>query len=98
MNEINNGTCFVTQGFIGQTLNGDTTTLGRGGSDYSASLLAESLKAEVLEIWTDVAGIATTDPRLLDGAKIISEITYKKLIFNSIQDLKNRCPMHSYIT
>ncbi len=78
LNEINNGTCFVTQGFIGQTLSGDTTTLGRGGSDYSASLLAESLNAEVLEIWTDVAGIATTDPRLLNNAKIISEITYQE--------------------
>lgn len=69
-------TVFVTQGFIGSTLEGQTTTLGRGGSDFSAALLAEGLKADVLEIWTDVAGIATTDPRLCPTARMLTEISF----------------------
>lgn len=68
----------VTQGFIGATEEGHTTTLGRGGSDYSAALLAEGLNADTLEIWTDVAGIATTDPRICMGAKPISEISFQE--------------------
>jgi len=68
----------VTQGFIGETLNGETTTLGRGGSDYSAAILAEAFKADILEIWTDVAGIATTDPRIYNKAKPILEISFQE--------------------
>jgi aspartate kinase len=67
---------YVTQGFIGSDTEGNTTILGRGGSDYSAALFAEGLKATTLEIWTDVAGIATTDPRICKKAKIIPEISY----------------------
>jgi aspartate kinase len=55
-----------------------TTTLGRGGSDYSAAILAEGVGADELEIWTDVAGIATTDPRLCPAAKPIHEISFKE--------------------
>ncbi|TYK64711.1 lysine-sensitive aspartokinase 3 [Colwellia echini] len=66
----------VTQGFIGQDANGNTTTLGRGGSDYSAALLAEALKATNLAIWTDVVGIFTTDPRITDQARAIKEISF----------------------
>lgn len=68
----------VTQGYIGMTDEGMTTTLGRGGSDYSAAILAEGVAADVLEIWTDVAGIATTDPRICTKAKPISEISFKE--------------------
>ncbi len=68
----------VTQGFIGATAEGLTTTLGRGGSDYSAALLAEAVGAKTLEIWTDVAGIATTDPRICSDAKPISEISFQE--------------------
>lgn len=68
----------VTQGFIGRTEEGMTTTLGRGGSDYSAAILAEGVGADELEIWTDVAGIATTDPRLCPKAKPIHEISFKE--------------------
>ncbi|MBX3039985.1 MAG: lysine-sensitive aspartokinase 3 [Bdellovibrionaceae bacterium] len=68
----------VTQGFIGSTEEGATTTLGRGGSDYSAALLAEGLSADILEIWTDVPGIATTDPRICSLAKPIEEISFKE--------------------
>ncbi len=71
-------TVYVTQGFIGQTAEGMTTTLGRGGSDYSAAILAEGIKADILEIWTDVAGIATTDPRIEPQARAISEISFKE--------------------
>lgn len=71
-------TIYVTQGFIGQTHDGHTTTLGRGGSDYSASLLAEALDADLVQIWTDVAGIATTDPRICKEARPINEITYRE--------------------
>ena len=66
----------VTQGFIGQDNQGHTTTLGRGGSDYSAALLAESLKGNNLSIWTDVVGIFTTDPRITDQARAIKEISF----------------------
>lgn len=69
---------YVTQGFIGSTITGETTTLGRGGSDYSAALFAEAMEAETLQIWTDVAGIATTDPRICPDAKPIKEITFKE--------------------
>jgi aspartate kinase len=71
-------TVYVTQGFIGSTIDGMTTTLGRGGSDYSAAILAEGIKADILEIWTDVAGIATTDPRICPEARAISEISFKE--------------------
>jgi aspartate kinase len=71
-------TVYVTQGFIGSTADGMTTTLGRGGSDYSAALLAEGIGADILQIWTDVAGIATTDPRIVAEAKLLGEITYSE--------------------
>ncbi len=66
----------VTQGFIGQDSQGHTTTLGRGGSDYSAALLAEALNGNDLSIWTDVVGIFTTDPRITDQARAIKEISF----------------------
>lgn len=66
----------VTQGFVGRGPDGQTTTLGRGGSDYSAALFAEALDADVLEIWTDVTAIYTTDPRIEPGAKPITEISF----------------------
>jgi len=66
----------VTQGFIGADESEQTTTLGRGGSDYSAALLAEALHAATVQIWTDVVGIFTTDPRLTSDAKCIREISF----------------------
>lgn len=68
----------VTQGFMGADETGATTTLGRGGSDYSAALLAEALNADSVEIWTDVAGIYTTDPRLAPNATPIPEISFNE--------------------
>lgn len=69
---------YCTQGFIGMTEEGITTTLGRGGSDYSAAIVAEGIEADILEIWTDVAGIATTDPRICPKAQPIREISFKE--------------------
>lgn len=66
---IDRGDLVITQGFIGRAPNGKTTTLGRGGSDYSAALLAEVLDADDVLIWTDVAGIYTTDPRIAPAAQ-----------------------------
>ncbi|MFN3698474.1 MAG: lysine-sensitive aspartokinase 3 [Pseudobdellovibrio sp.] len=68
----------ITQGYIGRSFSGHSTTLGRGGSDYSAALFAEGLNAAELEIWTDVPGIATTDPRICSQAKSIAEISFKE--------------------
>ncbi|HCE4952822.1 TPA: lysine-sensitive aspartokinase 3 [Vibrio parahaemolyticus] len=68
----------ITQDFIGSDEEGNTTTLGRGGSDYSAALIAEGVKASGLEIWTDVPGIYTTDPRIAPKASPIPEISFSE--------------------
>lgn len=68
----------ITQGFIGSEGKGRTTTLGRGGSDYTAALLGEALKAARVDIWTDVPGIYTTDPRVVPAAKRIDEIAFEE--------------------
>ncbi|HKK49098.1 MAG TPA: aspartate kinase [Alkalispirochaeta sp.] len=72
------GHLFVTQGFIGSTASGNTTTLGRGGSDYSATIFGVSLGAERVEIWTDVDGIMTADPRRIPSARTIPEVSYNE--------------------
>jgi aspartate kinase len=67
----------VMGGFIGSAQgSGVTTTLGRGGSDYSASLVGAALQAEAIEIWTDVDGMLTADPRVVDGALLIERIGF----------------------
>lgn len=68
----------VTQGFIGADEQGRTTTLGRGGSDFTAALLAEALDAATCEIWTDVIGVYTTDPRITDKARPLSELSFEE--------------------
>lgn len=73
---INDKTIIITQGFIGSNTLGETTTLGRGGSDYTAALLGEALGVATISIWTDVAGVFTTDPRVVKTAKPIPELTY----------------------
>jgi len=69
----------VVTGFIGATSSGETTTLGRGGSDYTAAILAESLGADEIWIWTDVDGVMTADPDLIPGARLIPEISYNEV-------------------
>ncbi|WP_333853678.1 lysine-sensitive aspartokinase 3 [Leclercia sp.] len=68
----------ITQGFIGSEAKGRTTTLGRGGSDYTAALLGEALQASRVDIWTDVPGIYTTDPRVVPAAKRIDVIAFEE--------------------
>lgn len=68
----------VATGFIGATREGTLTTLGRGGSDYSATILGAALDADEVIIWTDVDGVLTADPRLVPDARIIPEISYRE--------------------
>ena len=68
----------VVTGFIGATPDGVLTTLGRGGSDYSATILAAALGADEVIIWTDVDGVLTADPRLVPDARTIPEISYRE--------------------
>lgn len=68
---------FVMPGFIASDKQGRTTTLGRGGSDYSASLFAVGCKARILEIWSDVPGMMTTNPKIVPTARSISHISYR---------------------
>lgn len=70
------GQVAVTTGFIGATKNGIITTLGRGGSDYTATILGNALDADQVQIWTDVNGVMTTDPRIVPEAVTMSEISY----------------------
>jgi len=72
------GSFFIVPGFIASDKNGITTTLGRGGSDYTASIIAAALDAASLEIWTDVSGMMTADPRLVTNAKIIPHVLYRE--------------------
>ena len=67
----------IVPGFIATDLaNGDATNLGRGGSDYTAAILASTLKASALEIWTDVAGFMTADPKVINDAYVIEHLSY----------------------
>lgn len=70
----------VVTGFRGATRDGVCTTLGRGGSDYSATLVGAALDADEVWIWTDVDGVMSADPRLVPGARIIPEISYREAI------------------
>ena len=75
---LNAGQVPVVTGFIGATVDGVLTTLGRGGSDYSATILGAALDAEEIIIWTDVEGVLTADPRLVSEARTIPEISYRE--------------------
>ncbi|MGK2864043.1 MAG: bifunctional aspartate kinase/homoserine dehydrogenase I [Chitinophagaceae bacterium] len=72
------GNLFIVPGFIAANENGITTTLGRGGSDYTAAIIASALTVKKLEIWTDVSGMMTADPRLTANARIIPHISYQE--------------------
>ena len=76
---VRDGKVPVLGGFIGSTKNGGvTSTLGRGGSDYSASLIGAALKADEIEIWTDVDGMLTADPRVVKHAKTIEQVGFEE--------------------
>ena len=65
-------------GFVASSSSGDSTTLGRGGSDYTAAIIASALNADILEIWTDVSGMYTANPKLVKQAKCIARISYEE--------------------
>lgn len=71
-------TLFIAPGFIASDANGFTTTLGRGGSDYTASIYAAAVNAEAVEIWTDVTGMMTADPRWVANARTIPHTSYRE--------------------
>ena len=73
---VERGVIPVMGGFVGATASGVTTTLGRGGSDFSASLVGAAMDAEAIEIWTDVDGMLTADPRVVPGARLIDRIRF----------------------
>jgi len=75
---VEKGVVPVVTGFIGATVEGVLTTLGRGGSDYSATILGAALDADEVTIWTDVDGLMTADPRLVADASTIAEISYRE--------------------
>lgn len=68
----------VVPGFIASTMAEETTTLGRGGSDYTAAIIAAALEAKILEIWTDVSGMFTANPKIVKGAFPITNISYQE--------------------
>ncbi len=68
----------VLGGFIGSTLAGETTTLGRGGSDYTAALLGAALESDEIQIWTDVPGVLTADPRLAPKARTVPQLSFEE--------------------
>jgi aspartate kinase len=70
------GQVAVLSGFIGATPNGVTTTLGRGGSDYSAAIFGASLRVDEIQIWTDVDGMLTADPRIVPGARVVPQLSF----------------------
>ncbi len=78
--DLKNGTIIIVAGFQGIDDQGNITTLGRGGSDTSAVAVAAALKADVCEIYTDVAGVFTTDPRMVPEARKIEKISYEEML------------------
>lgn len=80
LNELKKGKVVIVAGFQGVTEKGDITTLGRGGSDLTAVALASVLKAKICEIYTDVDGVYSCDPRIVKNAKKIKRITYDEML------------------
>ena len=78
--ELDQGKVVVVAGFQGVDQNGETTTLGRGGSDTSAVALAAAVNAQECQIYTDVDGVYTTDPRVVDGAQRLDRITFEEML------------------
>src|SRR5690242_20879903 len=77
---LNEGQVVIVAGFQGQTSDGQVTTLGRGGSDLTAIALAAALKADLCQIYTDVDGVYTADPRIVPSAKTLDEISYDEML------------------
>ena len=85
---LSQGNIVIVAGFQGVANDGSTTTLGRGGSDTTATALGAALKAELVEIYTDVDGVMTTDPRMVPDAAIMKDISYKEICEMAYQGAK----------
>lgn len=88
LEQLENGKVVVVTGFQGITEDGQITTLGRGGSDTTASALGVALEAETIDIYTDVDGIMTADPRIVEDARIIDTVTYNEICQLAYQGAK----------
>ncbi|MEC0091349.1 aspartate kinase [Paenibacillus macquariensis] len=86
--EFNNHKVVIVTGFQGQTISGDFTTLGRGGSDTSATALGAALHAEMVDIYTDVNGVLTADPRIVEDAKPLAIVSYAEICNMAYQGAK----------
>jgi aspartate kinase len=75
---VQQGVVPVVSGFIATTRKGVTTTLGRGGSDYSAAIIGATLPVEAIQIWTDVDGMMTVDPKVVPAARVLSEVSFEE--------------------
>lgn len=80
LEEIRKGRIVIVAGFQGVTIDNDITTLGRGGSDITAVALAAKLKADVCEVYTDVAGVYTADPKIVPEARKLSDVSYEEML------------------
>lgn len=82
------GAIFLTQGFIGGTVDGLATTLGREGSDYTAAVLANMINASEVQVWKDVPGILNADPKWLDDAVVLQQLSYREAVEMSFSGAK----------
>ena len=78
-------------GFIGATEDGQTTTIGRNGSDYSAAIVGAAIGASVIEIWTDVDGVLSADPRVVPSAFVLQTLTYEEAMELSVLRRRRCC-------
>ena len=76
---VDQGIVPVVTGFVGATADGIPTTLSRGGSDYSAGIIGAALDADEIQIWTDVNGVMTCDPRIVPNARSIKQLSYEEV-------------------
>ena len=90
---LTKGVVPVVAGFIARSETGEMTTLGRGGSDYTATLLADAIAADEVWIWTDVDGILTADPRIVKSARVIEELSYAEAEEMGFFGAKNMHPL-----
>lgn len=90
---LSKGTVPVVTGFIARTGTGEITTLGRGGSDLTATILADALRADEVWMWTDVDGILSADPRLVNSARVLDEVSYAEAEEMAMFGAKNMHPL-----
>jgi len=90
---LEKGVLPLVAGFIARSATGEITTLGRGGSDYTATILADAIGADEVWIWTDVDGMLTADPRIVEGARVIDQLSYAEAEEMAFFGAKNMHPL-----